>query len=717
MGRAARADFEARTLSMAKLEMTTYPIPVNEAERLAALRALNVVGSGPEPHFDAICAIAAAFFDVPTALVSLVEEEFQWFKARCGAGPATTTRDVSICTHAILSDDLFVIEDTLADPRFASNPDCTAEDGIRFYAGAPLVLRPGIRLGTFCIIDNEPRVFTAAERVKLREFAHVVMAHLRLHQANRDAERERSKAKDARDLLSLSLDAAGAGLWSVDLKDGKVVLNAESGRIHGLVGSLETDMAGWRALVDAEDGVKAEALAVAAAANGSPYSAEFKVPQPDGSVRWVQGIGRVQYDRSGAKTKMVGLNLDITERKASEAALLRANAEAQAAREAAESANRAKSDFLASMSHEIRTPLSSIVGFTGLMLDNPALAGELRRQAEVVQSSGAALLTVINDILDFSKVEAGKIEIESVPFAPRALIANALSIVRGLALAKNLDIVATIDPALPESLLGDQARLQQVLLNLLNNAVKFTSHGSVTLDVRVEGEAGASTRLRFSVVDTGVGIDVTKQDRLFERFSQADASVSRRFGGTGLGLAISKSLVELMHGEIGVDSEEGRGACFWFTLALPRAGAADGACPSATPAGPAIGRLLLVEDIEVNRLLARTILEADGHVVDVAESGEAAIEAVLAKPYDLVLMDVQMPGMGGIAATQAIRALPGLSRLPIVAMTANVMTEQVVEFRAAGMDDHVGKPINRKQLRAVLERWLRTPERAGIAAA
>ena len=366
------------------------------------------------------------------------------------------------------------------------------------------------------------------------------------------------------------------------------------------------------------------------------------------------------------------------------------------------------------MSHEIRTPLNSIIGFTGLMLDNKQLVGDLRYQANVVNSSGAALLTVINDILDFSKIEAGKIEIEDAPFASRALFANALSIVRGVAVTKCLDIHAAIDPEIPDGLVGDQARIQQILLNILNNAIKFTPSGSVALNVRVEKSDSESVRLRFSVVDTGIGISKAKQDRLFERFSQADASIARQFGGSGLGLAICKRLVELMGGKIGVFSDEGRGSNFWFTLTLARARTLVPVFEPRPIAAMATGHLLLVEDIDVNQLLARTLLEADGHSVDIVGSGEDAITAVQAKTYDLVLMDVQMPGIGGVAATRVIRTLPSLHDLPIIAMTANVLTDQVRGFREAGMDDHVGKPINRADLRATLARWLmaRTSEKA-----
>ena len=398
---------------------------------------------------------------------------------------------------------------------------------------------------------------------------------------------------------------------------------------------------------------------------------------------------------------------DITTRKTAEVALREAKALAEAARSHAERVSQAKSEFLASMSHEIRTPLNGILGFTDLLLESGTMLPDGKRYAERIKSAGSALLTVVDDILDFSKIEAGRIELDQRPFSLPALIDNAVALIRGIAAKKSLDVGVSLDPALPDWVAGDEARLRQVLLNLLNNAVKFTRTGSVALTVRIEGADAETCRLRFLVADTGIGIPKHKQGRLFQRFSQVDGSTSREFGGTGLGLAISKHLVELMGGRIGVDSAEDRGSTFWFAISLPLAVA-----PEAHPVGvpqpssrPA--HLLLVEDIEANQEIARAVLEAAGHTVDLATNGYDALRAVRARHYDLVLMDIQMPGMDGITATKRIRAMPGPERqVPVIAMTANVLPDQVAEFVAAGMNDHVGKPFERQELYRVVERWL-----------
>ncbi|BAR47239.1 MULTISPECIES: ATP-binding protein [Methylobacterium] len=412
-----------------------------------------------------------------------------------------------------------------------------------------------------------------------------------------------------------------------------------------------------------------------------------------GAWIWVEGAFRRIPGAAPGEPAIIATFRDVGERQRHARAL-------EEARIAAERASQAKSDFLASMSHEIRTPLNGVIGYADLLLADRTLPGRHRRYVDRIAAAGGALLTVVDDILDFSRIEAGGIALSEVPFAPAALVDNAASIVRGLSEPKGLALDVALDPAVPDWVRGDPDRLRQILLNLLNNAVKFTPAGRVA--VRVEAEGGS---LRFCVSDTGIGIAPEQHGRLFQRFSQVDGSIRRQYGGSGLGLAICKGLVELMGGTIGVESRTGAGSTFWFRVPLPAcpAPAAEAAEGRPRPVHPA--RLLLVEDVPINQDLARAVLEAEGHNVDVAGDGAAAIEAVRAKTYDLVLMDVQMPGMDGLTATRTIRAMPGpAGTVPIVAMTANVLPAQIETFRAAGMDGHVGKPFKRAELAAAIAR-------------
>ncbi|MBX9933801.1 MAG: PAS domain S-box protein [Methylobacterium sp.] len=457
---------------------------------------------------------------------------------------------------------------------------------------------------------------------------------------------------------------------------------------------------------------RAERL-LAGALEGDYDNVTYRMRHKDGRWIWVENrVGLVRDEATGHAQGLVCSIRDVSERQRQADELRAAKEAAELARTHADAASRAKTDFLATMSHEIRTPLNAIIGFTGLIMDKgDELPPVVRRQVELVQSAGAALLTVVDDILDFSKVEAGAIELEQRPFALGALIDNCLSIMRGTLRAGAVEVRANLDPGLPRGVVGDEARLRQILLNLLNNAGKFTHEGYIALSVRHEASSAKGERLRFSISDTGMGIPIEKQARLFERFSQADSSITRDFGGTGLGLAICKRLVELMDGEIGVFSEEKRGSTFWFTLTLPRGRLELSPVTADTDGGAhKRGRLLLVEDTEINQVLARAVIEARGHTVDVVGDGAAAVAAVQGSAYDLVLMDVQMPGMDGMSATRIIRSTAGPGpRLPVIAMTANVLPDQIRAFREAGMDDHVGKPFKRAELYAIIDRWL--PER------
>jgi PAS domain S-box-containing protein len=522
-----------------------------------------------------------------------------------------------------------------------------------------------------------------------------------LYEALRAASESRVAAE--RDKLRAVLASLGAGVAQLDATGRLVSLNPEGERI---LGCGSGDLAGRSFL--------SWALRGEGPGDGDPGV----IPHcPIESVRVEDSLFRRQdgspVDVSYAITPLAAPSdgvaavlvfFDLTERRRMEQAV-------REAKESAEAASRAKSEFLANISHEIRTPLNAVIGMTSVLLGNE-LPAEHRDHVQTIRKSGEALLGLINEILDFSRLEAGRMPLEEHPFLLPERIGLAFELVAPEARRKGLSLSWKVDPGCPDVLVGDAARLQQVLLNLLCNAVKFTAAGEVVLTVDLDARNGEEAVLRFRVCDTGVGLPPDRIEELFSPFLQADASTSRRYGGSGLGLAISRRLVERMGGEISAEGVPGGGSIFTFTVRFRRGSEADltsAALLSAEPAGPADApeplRILLAEDNPLNQKVARLLLEKLGYSADLAANGLEVLAALERQDYDVVLMDVMMPELDGLEATRRIVARWPKERRPrIVALTASAMREDRERCLNAGMDEYLSKPIDLQALADTLQR-------------
>ncbi len=543
------------------------PFPPNEGERLDALRTYGVLDTPAEPGFDRITALAAEIFEAPIALVSLVDADRQWFKARCGLDAQETPRALAFCAWAILGDEVFVVPDATADDRFADSPLVTGPPHIRTYAGAPLIAPGGQKLGTLCIIYDRVTAVSEARLRQLRSLAALVVDELELRRLQRE-------------------------------------------------------------------------------------------------------------DR--------------------------------AARREAEAANESKSAFLANMSHEIRTPMNGVIGMLHLLLEE-RLPVEAKSHAEAAHAAAQGLMRLLDDVLDISRLESGELRLETTSFDPADVARKVISLFSARAIEKGLELTLHVDSAVPEFVEGDPLRLCQVLSNLVSNAIKFTGAGRVYLGVSFM-RSDDGPRLRCEVRDTGIGISEEVRGRLFRRFSQADASTTRRFGGTGLGLAICRELVELMGGRIDVTSAAGKGSAFWFEIPAQAADApvveVAGPGPGDAP-GPRPLRILVAEDNSINQALIRAFLVRAGHRPDIVGDGAQAVDLAATGSYDVILMDHHMPVMDGVTATQRIRALPGVvGAVPIIAMTANTMAGDREKYLDGGMNDYVSKPIDPRLLFETISRNL-----------
>lgn len=532
-----------------------------------------------------------------------------------------------------------------------------------------------------------------------------------------------------------AIEGAGDGLWDWDVPSSKVFF---SSRWKSMLGFTDDEVGDgldeWSKRVHPED-LQLAMAEVQAHFDGKTkvYANEHRVRCKDGSWKWILDRGfAIERDDEGRPRRVIGTHTDITERRLAEDELqrYRANleelvrartAELAQARDAAEAANLAKSIFLANMSHELRTPMNGIMGMIDLV-KRRATDPQQIDWLDKGMGSARHLLSVINDILDISKIESDRLILDEAAFSMADAVDEALQIQMLPAQAKNLELTSDIDPALPALVIGDAMRVKQIILNYMSNAIKFSERGSIAVTVRKIEDSGPDLGVRIEVSDQGIGLSAEQQARIFHPFMQADGSTTRKYGGTGLGLIISKRIAALMGGEVGVISEQGIGSTFWATIRLkksvsrptPKESSADASARVVLANEFRGTRILMAEDDPVNREVVTALLEDAGLAVVSVGNGREAIERASAGDCALLLMDVQMPVMDGLAATTAIRQKPEFAEVPILALTANAFGEDRERCLEAGMNDHIGKPVEPEALWSCLLYWLRRSRSPGV---
>ena len=455
----------------------------------------------------------------------------------------------------------------------------------------------------------------------------------------------------------------------------------------------------WHKVIVAEDKKMVFEKIEEAKINQNIYEVEYRIIRPnDNKIAWIKSTGQYHYDEFGVAHTLTGICIDISKQKKYDEELFDAKSKAEIDKEIAENATLAKQQFLSNMSHEIRTPMNAIVGFTKVMLKTE-LSTKQKEYLQAIKSSGNTLIVLINDILDLAKVDAGKMVFNATPFKIADSIAMILHLFETKLQEGNLELIKIYDERIPEILLGDSIRLHQILINLLSNAIKFTTKGSITVSVKLVSEDNEKVKIEINVADTGIGIPENKIDAIFENFEQASNITSSLYGGTGLGLAIVKQLVEKQGGNISVKSKIGEGSTFCFQLNFQKTTIRLlEKTESVLNVDKSLKvKILVVEDVKLNQLLMRVILDDFNFEWEMADNGKIAIDKLKTNTYDIILMDLQMPIMNGFEATEYIRKELKLT-MPIIALTADVTSVDLEKCKAAGMNDYISKPLDEKIL-------------------
>jgi len=685
--------------------MQVPSIPVNEASRLAALRALHVLNTPPEERFDRLTRLVRTIFDTSIALISLVDSDRQWFKSCIGLDVSETARDVSFCGHAILEDRLFIVPDALLDPRFADNPLVTEPPHIRFYAGQPLKASDGSQVGTLCVIDSKPHQPTERQCESLRDLAILVENELNAI----DYHESLQALQSSRSRLASILDSTLDGILAIDGTGLVDTFNHSAERIFGYhadeVIGQNVKMLMPEPYHSQHDGYLKHHLATGEK-KIIGIGREVTGRRKDGSIFPMDlAVSPMTVD---GNPMFVGLVRDITDRKQAENTL-------QEAKEAAEKANQTKSDFLSSMSHELRTPMNAILGFAQLLEDNPdePLSEEQAECVHHILKGGNHLLELINEVLEMARIEAGKVTLSIEALHPRDVLDACLDLVGPMADKRGIRIHdPTAGRHLP-ALLADYTRLKQVLLNLLSNAVKYNrAQGEIWLDVQPAGQDW----LRISVRDSGYGIPESRRDEVFVPFSRLGAE-GGAIEGTGIGLTIAKQLVELMDGRIGFDSVAGQGSTFWLELPLADELAEAAELRAARRCGldadlvsapeKRVRTLLYIEDNPANMSLMQHIIGRMARLkLITAHNAELGLELAATRQPDMIILDINLPGMDGFGALKHLQQDALTRTIPVIALSANAMPRDIERGLAAGFALYLTKPIRVNEVRAAIQKML-----------
>ncbi len=681
-----------------------------ELERLQSLLSYNILDTPKEEEFEGLVQLIAIICDVPTAIISLIDDKRQWYKAKIGIELDEVLLGDSFCQYTVVQDEILEITDTLLDERVNNNPYVTAEDGIRFYAGIPLRASDGHNIGTICVVDKMPKKLTEKQRKGLMLLTDQVMMLIEARRKNKRLGGELDaillqKINDVqRKLLQKSVEFNEL-LHAIQLSNSVVefspegkILKANEKFLNSVGYSLEELLGAHHAvLLNEEDKVVNNAF-WQNLKNGNYKSGRVKRIAKDGSEVYLQASYNPILDIENQVVKVIKISQDITKETEAEQTIIQAKL-------LAERLNAQKDDFIANMSHELRTPIHAILGFTQLLMEQEVDHAKMN-QLQIIKTAGDSLLYIINDILDLSKIESGAFLIDRSKFELQSLIKNVFSILHLKAHQKKINFNFEIDPEVPYQIVGDHNRLIQVLINLLGNAVKFTNQGGVHLHISVQ-ENAENKYLKFIVSDTGIGVPSDKLDLIFERYSQADESISQKYGGTGLGLNISKQLIEKQQGTITVESELGVGSKFIFLIPLIKVQEAEINDIKQKIFNPEIHkelRILICEDNELNQRYLKAIFTNSPFNVKLAFNGIIGIEAFEQDTFDLVMMDLQMPEMDGYQATKHIRETLK-SDVPIIAMTANFLFNEKEKCLKNGMNDYLSKPFSKDELFNKIGQW------------